>query len=204
MPQDRSTAGRLLRRLTVGPGPLRRASDRLECLARVLLVVTLATAIPISLAAATATYTQARAQATAQAADRHRVTARLLGDAPAPPREAWSSQEETWSDQEQATALWTDPAGREHRAPVPVSAGATAGATVVLWIDRDGNRTTRPLSDGDATDQAVGRGIVTLGGLSVIAWGVYRSFRTLLDRSRSRRWAAEWAVVEPVWSRRVS
>ena len=85
-----------------------------------------------------------------------------------------------------------------------MSAGATAGATVVLWIDRDGNRTTRPLSNGDVTGQAVGRGIMTFGGLCVIAWGAYRSFRTLLDRSRSRRWTADWAVVEPVWSRRVS
>src|SRR3712207_6380877 len=189
MPHDRSTAGRLLRGFTVGSGPLRRASDRLECLARVLLVVSLLTAVPVSLAFATATYTQASAQATARADDQYRVTARLLEDAPAPAREFWSSPEETWSNQEQATAVWTDPAGREHRAPVSVRPGTKAGTTVTLWIDRDGNRTTRPLSDGDATDQAVGRGIVTLGGLSVIAWGVYRSFRTLLDRSRSRRWA---------------
>jgi hypothetical protein len=27
--------------------------------------------------------------------------------------------------------------------------------------------------------------------------------RVLLDRHRLRRWAADWAVVEPVWSRKV-
>jgi hypothetical protein len=200
---DRPTPGCLLRRFTLGSGPVKRASDRLECLARVLLVVSLLTAVPVSLAVATATYTQASAQATAQAADRYRVTARLLEDASAPAGAAWSSQQETWSNLEEATAVWTDPAGGEHRAPASVPPGAKAGTTVTLWIDRDGNRTTRPLGDGHITGLAVDRGIVTFAGLAVIAWGGYRSFRTLLDRSRSRRWAADWAVVEPVWSRMV-
>jgi len=167
-------------------------------------VVSLLTAVPVSLAVATATYTQASDQAAARADDRHRVTARLLEDAPAPTREFWRSQEETWSKQEEASAVWTDPAGRAHRAPVSVRPGTKAGTTVPVWIDRDGNRTTRPPSDGDATEQAVSRGTVTFGGLSVIVWGAYRSSRAMLDRSRFRRWAAEWAVVEPVWSREVS
>ena len=32
---------------------------------------------------------------------------------------------------------------------------------------------------------------------------VDREVRSLLDRGRMRRWAADWAVVEPVWSRKV-
>jgi hypothetical protein len=193
--RNRLPAGHLLRRFTLGSGPLKRGSDRLEFVARVLLVCSLVTAIPIVLAVTTATYTQAGAQATAQAADRHRVTATLLAVVPAT---AYSSPDREW-----ATAVWTDPAGIEHRLPVLMPAGARAGDPVSLWIDRDGNRTTRPLSDGDMTGQAVGQGAVTFALLSLIAASAYRSVRSLLDRSRSRRWAADWAVVEPVWTRRV-
>jgi hypothetical protein len=32
------------------------------------------------------------------------------------------------------------------------------------------------------------------------AIGTYLVFRRQLDGSRSRRWAAEWAVVEPTWT----
>jgi hypothetical protein len=198
MPRNRPTAVHLLRRFTLGSGPLKRASDRLECLARLLLVCSLLTAVPISLAVVTTTYVQARATATAQAADRHRVTARLLEDVPATAGQDWRSP-----GQDQVTAVWTDPAGIEHRVTVPVPPSTRAGTTVSLWTDRNGNRTTRPLSHGDVVGQAGGQGIVTFAVLSLIAWGAYRSFRTLLDRNRFRRWAAEWAVVEPVWTRTV-
>jgi hypothetical protein len=193
--RNRLPAGHLLRRFTLGSGPLKRSSDRLEFVARVLLVCSLLTAVPIGLAVGTAAHTHAVAQVTAQAADRHRVTATLMADVPAT---AYSGSDAAW-----ATAVWTDPAGIEHRFSVPVPARARAGDPVSLWIDRDGNRTTRPLSDEDVTGQAVGQGALTFALLSLIAAGAYRSVRRLLDRSRLHRWAADWAVVEPVWTRRV-
>jgi hypothetical protein len=193
--RNRLPAGHLLRRFTLGSGPLKRGSDRLEFVARVLLVCSLLTAVPISLAVGTVAHTHAAAQATAQAADRHRVTARLVAGAPAT---AYSSPDGAW-----ATAVWADPAGIEHRLPVPVPANARAGDPITVWIDRDGNRTTRPLAGGDVTGQAIGQGAVTFALLSLIAASAYRSVRTLLDRSRFHRWAADWATVEPVWTRRV-
>ena len=195
MSRNRLPAGHLLRRFTLGSGPLKRSSDRLEFVARVLLVCSLLTAVPIGLAVGTAAHTHAVAQVTAQAADRHRVTATLMADVPAT---AYSGSDGAW-----ATAVWSDPAGIEHRFSVPVPARARAGDPVSVWIDRDGNRTTRPLSDEDVTGQAVGQGALTFALLSLIAAGAYRSFRRLLDRSRLHRWAADWAVVEPVWTRRV-
>jgi hypothetical protein len=196
--RNRLPAGHLLRRFTLGSGPLKRSSDRLEFVARVLLVCSLLTAVPIGLAVGTAAHTHAVAQVTAQAADRNRVTARLLDDVPTPVGDASSGSDGAW-----ATAVWTDPAGIEHWFSVPVPASARAGDPVSLWIDRDGNRTTRPLSDEDVTGQAVGQGALTFALLSLIAAGAYRSVRRLLDRSRLHRWAADWAVVEPVWTRRV-
>jgi hypothetical protein len=194
----RLTTGQVLRRFALGSGPLKRGSDRLQFLARVLLACTVLAAVPISLAVATATYTQAQAQAAAEAEDRHRVIARLLENAPAPTDEVGIN-----GATDEATAVWTDPAGIEHQGPVPVLAGAKAGHTVSIWIDGDGNRTPPPLSASGIRGRAVGEGFATWCGISVIGVGAYLWTRALLDRSRFRRWGAEWATVEPVWTRTV-
>jgi hypothetical protein len=196
---DRRTGGHLLRRLTVGSGPLKRGSDRLELLARVLLVCSLVTAIPVALAVGTATHTRAQAVADAQAAERHRVPAILLQVDPPASGEALAS-----ANRAQGTAVWTDPAGNERRGTVSVPAEALAGIHVDVWIDRDGDRTPPPLSDSDIIGRAVSEGSATFFGLAVVAIGAYLAVRLLLDRSRSRRWAAEWAAVEPVWRRMVT
>jgi hypothetical protein len=196
--RDRLTTGQVLRRFALGSGPLRRGSDRLQFLARVLLVGIVLAAVPVSLAVGTAVHTQARAEAAVDAAVRHRVVARLLE---APPR----LTDEVWvaGGRERGTAVWTDPAGLEHRGPVSVPARAAAGHTVLIWVDGDGNRTRPPLSASDVRNRAVGQGFATLCGISVLGVGGYLWARALLDRSRSRRWAVEWATVEPVWTRTV-
>jgi hypothetical protein len=97
--KDHATARRLLRRFMPGSGPLKRASDRIQILARVLLVALVLAAVPLARAIVYS---------------------------------------------------------------VPTFLGSSAPAV--------------------------------LGYLGV---------RRMLDRSRMRRWAADWAVVEPVWSRKV-
>ena len=47
--------GRTLRRLTLGSGPMKRVSDRLEFLSRVLLAAAVLVSVAIALADATAT-----------------------------------------------------------------------------------------------------------------------------------------------------
>jgi hypothetical protein len=82
--------------------------------------------------------------------------------------------------------------------------GAKAGTSVVIWVDQGGDRTTRPLSTGDVAGRAVGSAVLTYLGITALAWGAHHGFCRLLDRGRSRRWAAEWAVVGPEWSGKVS
>jgi hypothetical protein len=193
VPRNRPTT-HTIRRFTLGSGPLKRTSDRLEYLARVLLVCVLLMATAIALAVATTTYTRSRAEATAQTADRHRVPAQLLED-PSAPRDE--------SDVGRASAVWTEPSGVERKEVISVSRRVKAGSTVAMWVDREGDRTTRPLSDGDVVTVTVVFATLTYIAISMVAFGAYRSFRGLLDRSRSRRWAAEWAVVEPRWTGKV-
>jgi phage shock protein PspC (stress-responsive transcriptional regulator) len=61
-----------------------------------------------------------------------------------------------------------------------------------------------PLSDIDVTLRSVGWAVLALVGFSVVTVAAYTGVRVALDRSRSRRWAAEWDAVEPRWNRQVS
>jgi hypothetical protein len=196
--RKKSATGYALRRLTLGSGPLKRTSDRLEALARILLVFVLLMGIAVALAVATATYTQRRSEATAQAADRHRVSAELLENASLP-----TAASEDIADVGQAPVVWTAPSGVERQAVVSVPIRAKAGSNLFIWVDRDGDRTPPPLDDGDVATVAVGYALLTYLGISVGAVVAYRLFRNLLERSRARRWATEWAAVEPVWTGKV-
>jgi hypothetical protein len=196
---DRSTTGiALWRRLALGAGPLKRSSDRLQFLARVLLGCSLLTALPIALAVATATHSGALAEATAQAAERHQVDATLTEDAP-----PVSHSTETASPRPRAAVAGAGPSGLIREAHVAVPPGARAGSVVSIWVDREGDPTTRPLSDGDVAALSTGAALFTYLGISSGACGLYFAFRKTLDRSRMRRWDADWAVVEPVWTRSV-
>jgi hypothetical protein len=165
--------------------------------ARVLLLILLVTAAPVALAVAGATGSQTRSLADAQAAARHQVDATLLADAP-PAGDAAHSELRS-----AVRASWTTPSGGEREGIVDVRADTKAGTSVPIWVDRAGNVTTRPLATADVVSRAIGYGVATFLGISTLATVSYLAVRVLLDRHRLRRWAADWAVVEPVWSRKV-
>jgi len=194
---DGVTAGRLVRRFTLGSGSLKRGSDRVQFAARVLLLTLLVTAAPVALAVAGATGSQTRSLADAQAAVRHQVDATLLADAP-PAGDA--SHGAVVSP---VRASWTAPSGIEREGIIDVRADVEAGNTVTIWVDRAGGWTRRPLGTADVVSRAIAYGVATFLGISTLATAGYLVVSALLDRHRMRRWAADWAVVEPVWSRKV-
>jgi hypothetical protein len=196
--EERSTAGQALRRFTLGSGPLKRTSDRVQLLARVLLVCTLATAIPVTLVVASVVHAQGLTEATAQSLERHQVDAELVADGSLASRGA-----DDVPPVSRAPVVWRGPSGEERTAVVVVRTGAEAGSTAPVWVDRDGDLTTRPLDGGDALATAVSIATGTYLLISSLAIGAYVAFRMSLDRSRLRRWEADWAVIEPVWSRKV-
>jgi hypothetical protein len=198
MPETSGTAHRLFRQFVLGSGPLKRGSDRLQVLARVLLVLALLTAIPIALAVVTAAYSHGQTVAAAEAADRHQVPAKLLDD-PTTPADSGITNAEVVT----ANVIWTDPSGAARKGVLAVPGYAKAGSTVTIWVGRDGDIAGRPDTSSDVVAQAIGIGIVTLLFLSLGAIGAYLLFRMQLDRSRLRRWATDWAVVEPVWTGKV-
>jgi hypothetical protein len=195
--EERDTAGRLVRRFTLGSGLLKRGSDRMQFAARVLLLILLVTAAPVALAVAGATGSQTRSLANAQAAARHQVGATLLADAPPAGDAAHPGL------RSEARASWTAPSGVDREGIVAVPGETRAGTSVSIWVDRAGNETKRPLGTADVVSRAIAYGVATFLGISTLVTVSYLAVRVLLDRHRMRRWAADWAVVEPVWSRKV-
>jgi hypothetical protein len=181
----------------LGSGPLKRGCDRVQVAARVLLLTLVLTAVPVALTVATATGSQMQSQADTQAAVRHQVDATLREDAPLARGSGRAGAEAA------VPASWTAPSGVDRNGVVEVRTRAKAGTTVTIWVDRAGDVTTRPLDDLDVVSRAVRHGAATFLGISAMATVGYLAVRRLLDRNRMRRWAADWAVVEPVWSRKV-
>ena len=193
--EGRPTAGSVLRRFTLGSGPLKRTSDRFQFLARVLLVCSLATAVPVALVVASTTRAQALVEGAAQAQVRHQVDAELVEDPP-----LLTGVDDTSRRPARASAVWSGPLGEEHTGLVVVPPVPEAGSTVLVWVDRAGDLTTRPLDARGChgAGRRPGDGDVPAGVGRSPSW-LYLAVQAALDRSRLRRWAADWAAVEPMW-----
>jgi hypothetical protein len=196
---DPPRAGRGIRRILLGPRPLTRATDRPRLVAQVVLLATLLASIPIAFAVAVSTYTGTHLQAVAQAAERHPVSATLLENAPV--LDNGSDEAVTTS---RAAAVWTEASGKKQKGSVLVTAGTAAGSTIRIWLDRAGHVTGSPLTDGDAVARAVGHALVTVLLVVMCAFAAYGAALRALAHRRDRRWATEWATVEPLWTRQSS
>ncbi|MGY1708800.1 hypothetical protein ACI8AC_04750 [Geodermatophilus sp. SYSU D00758] len=187
---------RAVRRLTLGSGPLKRGSDRVEVLSRLVLAVVLLLAAPVALTVATTTATDLRATAEQEAATRTRVLAELVEDAASRPDTGTGTSTRT-------EASWTAPDGARREGEVLARPGMDAGEPVAVWIDRDGALTRAPLSDGDRVAAAAlaGAGVFVL--VVGTAGGAHGLVTWALHRHRDHQWAAGWAAVEPRWSGRL-
>jgi hypothetical protein len=177
------------RRFTLGSGPLKRTSDRVEFLSRVVLALALLLAVPFGLLAGAVAYTGVVDTAGQQAATRIQETATLLADADRDP--AVSSVP--------TQATWTAPAGAARTGTVEASPGALAGSTVEIWVDERGRITGRPLTDGEVTGQAVVIGVLVGLGAVIAGMSSHLVVLWLLERRRFRRWETGWTSVEPLW-----
>lgn len=180
----------LRRRFTLGSGPLKRTSDRVEVLSRVLLALVLLLAAPLGALAGAVSYADVHAAAAAQAAARHQEQATLLADAPA------AGSFDVYLP---AAATWAGPGGARLTGAVEAPTGARAGAAVVVWVNRAGRLTTAPLTDRQVLGQAVVVGALSCLGVAVAGTSGHLVVLWLLERRRLRRWAAGWASVEPLW-----
>lgn len=184
----------LIRRLLLGAGPLKRTTDRLHALSRIVVLAALLAAVPVGCAVGGTVSGLLHATAQSQAAARTERTATLLADAPVA-----SSAD---GGDVVARAQWLGPHGRTLSGRVLAPSGATAGSTVTVWVDRAGRITSEPMRSGDIAVQSFTAGLVAALGLPCLVLLLHLLAVQLLDRARFRRWSAEWATVEPLWAGR--
>jgi hypothetical protein len=167
---------------------------------RLVVVLALLAAPPLAVAATTVTTAQLEALAEEEAAERSRVDAVLLEDAPEAAGSGYGGQEPV---KVPARAVWPVPGGAERQGVVLVRPHTAAGTAVPVWVNRDGNVTSAPLDRSRTDSSAMTIGAVVLLGVPLATWTLYAVLCTALDAHRERRWAQGWAAVEPDWVSRL-
>jgi hypothetical protein len=193
---------RSLRRFILGSGPLKRRSDRLQVIGRLLLVLSFLLAPPLAVAVATATTAHLRAVATAEAEERSRTVAVLIEDAPQPMRDSgdYSAYPLT---RVPVQAVWAVPGGATSAGIVLVPPGTAADTAVPVWVDRRGELTGAPTDPASLPGSAAAVAALPLVGVPLAAWTLYAFLCFALDAQRDRRWSQDWAAVEPEWKSRL-
>jgi hypothetical protein len=193
---------RSLRRFTVGSGPLKRRSDRLQFLGRLVVVLSFLLAPPLAIGTANRTATHLQAVAASEAAERSGTHAVVLADAP--PRASTSGGEYSVTlTTVPVPAVWSAPGGATQQGVVMVAPGTRSGAVVPIWVDREGAPTRPPLDPVGIPDSAAAVGALPMIGLPLIVWLLYALLCSTLNAHRERRWAEDWAAVEPRWNSRL-
>lgn len=173
--------------------PLRRAVDRIEVAAMILLVVMFVAGAPFA-AAATTNWTQqgAAAAARVERATWHQVTAVVLRAVSSPS----SSYAESFRSL--VPVRWTLN-GVAHAGTAEVAAGTPAGASVRVWTSRSGEQTGAPLAPSQIAHQAALAGMLAVGGLAFLVIVGALIIRRFLDGKRMAAWDAEWSATGPQW-----
>ncbi|WP_432093302.1 Rv1733c family protein [Streptomyces sp. bgisy100] len=179
-----------------GRNPLVRRADRVESWCAAALVALLFAGVPTaSLAVGRVAYASEMHTVRAQAAERHRVQARLTADAEV------MAQTDT-DGTSRAPVRWTEGNGAQRSGTAGVAPGTAKGSTVRIWVDRTGSVTTAPMPEKAAVATGWAAGFLTAGLVTAWGFGARAALRRLLDRSRYARWEHEWEAFEPQWSRR--
>ncbi|MFI9650736.1 hypothetical protein ACIHAA_31280 [Streptomyces sp. NPDC052040] len=148
-----------------------------------------------SWAAGSVTYAHHDRLRETQLAALHPVRARLESDA------RTAADRPTGKRGQGALVRWSDRQGA-HTATATVSPRLRAGDTTTIWLDGRGTVAAPPVTTTEAVSTAVGVGLVTAAGATVIVGGVWQGVRRALDRRRFAQWDHEWETVEPQWTMR--
>ena len=187
--------GRFARGRRLDRNPLRRASDVIETAVQAVLIIAFAAGAPFAAQASGAwIHGVARHAQIAQETSRSLVPATLLAAAP-------GQQGRTTVDRE-VRARWTAPDGKERTGEIIVLPGTAAGATVKMWVTRDGALSSQPLRDSQVAGQTGLAEVVAVVGLAVLLADAGLLARRLLDKHRMAEWSADWRATGPRWTTR--
>lgn len=183
--------GRFWRGVRPDRNPLRRVSDRVETAVLAVLAVALLAGAPFAaMAAGSWARTAAEHLQAQQRSTRQVVPAVVLKAPPATAIEGRSAQ-----------ARWTAPDGSTVTSDIPAPYNTRAGATVPVWVTRDGTPAQPPLLDSQVSSlaQLAEAGAVVMLTVTLTVTGVLA--RRSLDKRRIAAWDAEWRS-GPRWTTR--
>ncbi|MFI7296406.1 hypothetical protein [Streptomyces sp. NPDC050121] len=173
--------------------PLRRPSDRFESWFRGFLLLVLVLGLPVAaLSAGLTAYESSMRTVHAQAAQRQEITARVTSKV----------KGDTEVAKQLAQVRWTDGKGTVRTGTARVTSGTPDGATVRVWVDRDGSLASPPMNAFNARTTGWFVGSMTAVGVAAGFFAVRAGVLLVLDRRRYAQWDAEWDLVEPLWSAR--
>jgi len=185
----------IARRFALDRNPLRRKSDRIE--AWILLVLTVAF-LPMSIVTAVGASHWAEQSARCEyAAQRlQEVSAVLLQAAPA------TDPAVDGSASVLVRARW--PVDRAtHIGDIAVVPGTARGTTVQIWITKNGNVATPPLTSAQIDARVVAGIVLAPMAVALALWLLLCLVRWPLNRRRLASWAASWTSVGPRWTQRL-
>lgn len=171
------TFGSWMRRLD-RRNPLVRASDRIEVAAALLFIMVALLAAPVSGSVGTLFYDYLTDRSAADRLTRQEVPAKATEDSYVLPQ-PYETPFLTPIQWEFGATVHTD----EVR-----TSRMKAGEQVNVWIDSEGNRTAKPLTDRDAATEAV----ISAFGLWFATVGVAAAAWTVLRLRLNRRRYADW------------
>ena len=176
--------------------PLRRSTDVLQSRIGAALIALAAAAACVAIPIGVDVH-QDMAEKAAQAQATYKlVTAQVLESTTVVLNPSAAARPQTY-----AAVRWQTDDGTPQQGYSIVPATKEAGEPVEIWLDQDGHPARPPLT---ATD-AVLCGIVAGLGTIAVAWSVlalcWLGIQRLAFAVNSRRWAEEWAAVEPLWRR---
>ena len=174
---------RALRGRRFDRNPLRRASDRLESVVLIALLLAFGVGAPVIAAVGGGiVHRIAERNMVTEQASRYQVTATVL-TAAAPT---------AFGDLPELTGRWTAPDGRVVTGEVYVSPGTSVGQRIQVWVTRNGQITSAPLLPSQVADQTETAAVLGVAGYALVLASVGLVAREALDRRRLAAWDAEW------------
>ena len=189
---------RLVREWRLDRNPLRRGCDRAETVVLGGLIAAFLAAVPFAAhATGSWAYAASAREAQAQRAALRQVPATLTQASSEP-----AFYLGTGAVPVGVGARWRAPDGQERTGELFVRAGASAGTTVPVWVDRAGRLAGPPFGRAQLTARAQLARELTAGTLGIALAAALWLTRRALDRRRMAAWDADWLATGPRWSPR--
>lgn len=196
---DRKLFSRVLRRAFPGHSELATAGDRLEGFVLVLTALVALVAVPLAGAVGSELYVRQSAEAVAEQQNTLRAHAELIADATLV---VGAAVAEGVLESVPVEATWTAPDGGTRQGTVQAASQAKAGTSVPIWIDRNGDLTSAPLSTEGAAVNAVFVAVLLWASAVGAMTLLYLAIQYAHKRIRMVSWASEWERIARDWTAR--